>query len=83
MIARVDGNAGNSAEDPTVRQRLGPGGIDAESGHLRCRHGAFLRERSSRCAGDCNSEHGVSEEMATHQRLSGTSLHRLRHGRRA
>jgi hypothetical protein len=34
MIVRVDGDAGDGAEQPVIRQRLGPERIDLEGGNL-------------------------------------------------
>src|SRR4029077_14263751 len=54
MVARVDGDAGDLAEDPVVGQRLGPGSVDLEAARGLASRG--LRAREQRSGGDENSK---------------------------
>ena len=55
VIARIDGDARHGADDPMIRQRLGPRGIDAEcrylAGHwcrLLCHRQSYERQHGGR-----------------------------------
>ena len=55
VIARVDGDAGDGAENPAIRQRLGPERIDAECRHApRRRRGILSDRRDGRAENDAH-----------------------------